>query len=521
MKQNHPKSLSAKILADARETLEKLEQEETAPKSRPEKSRGEPAPAKPVKKRTPCPLAHKCGGCQLQNLPYAEQLSWKQRRVEKLLKGFGKVSPIVGMQDPWHYRNKVQAAFGVQRGGRIISGVYQSSTHRIVPVDRCLIEDEKADEIIVTVRNFLKSFKLTAYDEYREEGWLRHVLVKRGFATNQIMVVLVTSGPIFPSKRNFVGALLKKHPEITTVIQNINPYRTSLVLGERENVLYGPGYIEDILCGMRFRISSRSFYQINPVQTEVLYGKAVELAGLTGKETVIDAYCGIGTIGLIASRKAGRVIGAELNREAVSDAIANAQLNQAENIQFVSADAGEFMTEMADAGQKADVVFLDPPRAGSDEAFLSSLVRLSPERVVYISCNPETQARDLAYLTKQGYRVQAIQPVDMFPHTNHVETVCLLSKLNTKQHIEVELNLDELDLTSAESKATYDEIKAYVLEKHGLKVSSLYISQVKRTCGLDVGQNYNLSKKEDAKVPQCPLEKEAAIMDALKHFQMI
>ena len=457
MNQKKSPSLSAKILAEARETLDNWEKEEQAlmqpqkTKPRREKSgqprRPEPAPKNhpqksrenhgvPVEKgskgRTPCPLAHKCGGCQLQNLSYKEQLAWKQRKVEKLLKKFGKVSPIIGMDDPWHYRNKVQAAFGVQRGGRIVSGVYQSSTHRIVPVDSCLIEDKKADEIIVTIRNLMKSFKLTAYDEYHEEGILRHVLVKRGFATNQIMVVLVTSGPIFPSKRNFVGALLKKHPDITTVIQNINPYRTSLVLGERENVLYGSGYIEDILCGMRFRISSRSFYQINPVQTQVLYGKAVELAALTGKETVIDAYCGIGTIGLIASRSAGQVVGAELNLEAVTDAVANAQLNQAENIRFVAADAGEFMAEMANAGQKADVVFMDPPRAGSDQAFLSSLVQLMPERIVYISCNPETQARDLAYLTKQGYRVQAIQPVDMFPHTNHVETVCLLSKINTK-----------------------------------------------------------------------------------------
>lgn len=457
MNQKKSPSLSAKILAEARETLDNWEKEEQAlmqpqktkprreksgqprrpepaPKNRPQKSRenhGVPV-EKGSKGRTPCPLAHKCGGCQLQNLSYKEQLAWKQRKVEKLLKKFGKVSPIIGMDDPWHYRNKVQAAFGVQRGGRIVSGVYQSSTHRIVPVDSCLIEDKKADEIIVTIRNLMKSFKLTAYDEYHEEGILRHVLVKRGFATNQIMVVLVTSGPIFPSKRNFVGALLKKHPDITTVIQNINPYRTSLVLGERENVLYGSGYIEDILCGMRFRISSRSFYQINPVQTQVLYGKAVELAALTGKETVIDAYCGIGTIGLIASRSAGQVVGAELNPEAVTDAVANAQLNQAENIRFVAADAGEFMAEMANAGQKADVVFMDPPRAGSDQAFLSSLVQLMPERIVYISCNPETQARDLAYLTKQGYRVQAIQPVDMFPHTNHVETVCLLSKINTK-----------------------------------------------------------------------------------------
>ena len=546
MNQKKSPSLSAKILAEARETLDNWEKEEQAlmqpqktkprreksgqprrpepaPKNRPQKSRenhGVPV-EKGSKGRTPCPLAHKCGGCQLQNLSYKEQLAWKQRKVEKLLKKFGKVSPIIGMDDPWHYRNKVQAAFGVQRGGRIVSGVYQSSTHRIVPVDSCLIEDKKADEIIVTIRNLMKSFKLTAYDEYHEEGILRHVLVKRGFATNQIMVVLVTSGPIFPSKRNFVGALLKKHPDITTVIQNINPYRTSLVLGERENVLYGSGYIEDILCGMRFRISSRSFYQINPVQTQVLYGKAVELAALTGKETVIDAYCGIGTIGLIASRSAGQVVGAELNPEAVTDAVANAQLNQAENIRFVAADAGEFMAEMANAGQKADVVFMDPPRAGSDQAFLSSLVQLMPERIVYISCNPETQARDLAYLTKQGYRVQAIQPVDMFPHTNHVETVVLLSQQKPDDTIEIDLDLDELDATAAETKATYEEIKAYVWEKYHLKVSNLYVSQIKRKCGLEVGQNYNLSKSENPKVPKCPPEKEMAIMDALKHFQMI
>ena len=547
MNQKKTPSLSAKFLAEARETLDNWEKEEQAlnqpkkTKPRREKSgqprRPEPAPKtrpsknreshtaiteKNAKGRTPCPLAHKCGGCQLQNLSYKEQLAWKQRKVEKLLKKFGKVSPIIGMENPWHYRNKVQAAFGVQRGGKIVSGVYQSSTHRIVPVDSCLIEDKKADEIIVTIRNLMKGFKLTAYDEYHEEGILRHVLVKRGFATNQIMVVLVTSGPIFPSKRNFVGALLKKHPDITTVIQNINPYRTSLVLGERENVLYGPGYIEDILCGMRFRISSRSFYQINPVQTEVLYGKAVELARLTGKETVIDAYCGIGTIGLIASRSAGRVVGAELNPEAVTDAVANAQLNQAENIRFVAADAGEFMVEMADAGQKADVVFMDPPRAGSDEAFLSSLARLAPERIVYISCNPETQARDLEYLVQKGYQVQTIQPVDMFPHTNHVETVVLLSKgeIDSKK-VRVEFSLEDMDMSGFQKGATYEQIKAYVLEKHGLKVSSLYISQVKRKCGIIERDNYNKPKSEDAKQPQCPPEKEAAIMEALRYFYMV
>ena len=559
MNQKKSPSLSAKILAEARETLDNWEKEEQAlmqpqkTKPRREKSgqprRPEPAPKNhpqksrenhgvPVEKgskgRTPCPLAHKCGGCQLQNLSYKEQLAWKQRKVEKLLKKFGKVSPIIGMDDPWHYRNKVQAAFGVQRGGRIVSGVYQSSTHRIVPVDSCLIEDKKADEIIVTIRNLMKSFKLTAYDEYHEEGILRHVLVKRGFATNQIMVVLVTSGPIFPSKRNFVGALLKKHPDITTVIQNINPYRTSLVLGERENVLYGSGYIEDILCGMRFRISSRSFYQINPVQTQVLYGKAVELAALTGKETVIDAYCGIGTIGLIASRSAGQVVGAELNLEAVTDAVANAQLNQAENIRFVAADAGEFMAEMADAGQKADVVFMDPPRAGSDEAFLSSLVQLMPERIVYISCNPETQARDLAYLTKQGYRVQAIQPVDMFPHTNHVETVVMLSHKKPDSVINVKVEFGEgegkvpLDNIAKRAEAykpkervTYKMIKEYIEAKYGFKVHTAYIAEVKRSLGLPMYDAPNAVEelKQPRKHPTA--EKVEAIKDALKYFEVM
>ena len=447
-----------------------------------------------------CPHSRKCGGCQLQNLTYAEQLEWKNRLCVKLLGRFAHVEPILGMENPYHYRNKVQAAFGTTRAGRIISGIYQSSTHNIVAVDSCMTEDRTADKIIVDIRRLLADFKMTTYNEVTGRGFLRHVLVKRGFATNEVMVVLVTGTPIFPARNNFLRALLKLHPEITTVVQNVNDRYTSMLLGPSEKTLYGPGFITDVLCGLKFRISAKSFYQINPVQTEVLYGKAMEFAGLTGRETVIDAYCGIGTIGMIAAKTAGQVLGVEVNRDAVRDAVANAKLNNMKNIRFVCADAGEFMVDMAQNGERCDVLLMDPP---------------------YVSCNPETLARDLLFLTKRGYRVKKIQPVDMFPHTNHVETVVLLSKLNTKQHIEVELNLDELDLTAAESKATYDEIKAYVLEKYGLKVSSLYISQVKRKCGLDVGQNYNLSKKEDAKVPQCPPEKEAAIMDALKHFQMI
>ena len=336
------------------------------------------------------------------------------------------------------------------------------------------------------------------------------------------MVVLVTGTPVFPAKNNFCSALRREHPEITTIVQNLNDRYTSMVLGEREKVLFGPGYIEDVLCGCTFRISPKSFYQINPVQTEVLYQTAINLAQLTGKETVLDAYCGVGTIGLAAARQgAGKVIGVELNRDAVRDAIANAKTSGIQNARFYCADAGEFMVGMANAGEKVDVVLMDPPRAGSDEAFLSSVCRLAPERVVYISCNPETQARDLQYMAAHGWKVEAIQPVDMFPHTNHIETVVLLSKLNAKQHIEVELNLDELDLTAAESKATYEEIKEYVLEHTGLKVSHLYIAQVKQKYGIIERENYNKPKSENSRQPKCPPEKEAAITEALKHFGMI
>ena len=469
-----------------------------------------------------CPHFRKCGGCQLQNMEYPRQLAWKQARVERLLSPFCQVAPILGMEHPYHYRNKVQAAFAPGRGGAPVSGVYQSSTHRVVPVDSCQIEDETADRIIVDIRKMMKSFRITPYDEAAERGLLRHVLVKRGFSTGQVMVVLVTSSPVFPSRNNFVKALLRLHPEITTILLNVNKMHTSLVLGEDERVLYGPGYIEDVLCGLTFRISAKSFYQINPVQTEVLYRTAISLAGLTGQEAVVDAYCGVGTIGLAASRQAGRVIGVELNRDAVRDAITNARRNRIANARFYAGDAGEFMTAMAQEGESAGVVFLDPPRAGSSQAFLSALARLGPQRVVYISCNPETQARDLRFLTAHGYRALTAQPVDMFPWTEHVETVVLLSKgeIDSKK-VRVEFSLEDMDMSGFQKGATYEQIKAYVLEKFELKVSSLYISQIKRKCGLDVGQNYNLSKKENAKVPKCPPEKEAAIMDALKYFQMI
>ena len=383
-------------------------------------------------KRGSCPVYKKCGGCQLQNLTYQEQLAFKQKKVSKLLSQFCKVQPIIGMESPFHYRNKVQAAFRTDRNGRIISGVYQSGTHRIVSIDECMIEDAIADKIIVAVRKMLKSFKLTTYDEDTQRGFLRHILVKRGFATNEVMLVLVTGTPVFPSKNNFVKAITKEFPEIKTVVQNINPYRTNLVLGDVQKILYGKGYIEDILCGCKFRISPKSFYQINPIQTEVLYGKAIEFAKLKGNETVLDTYCGIGTIGIIAARNgAVSVIGVELNKDAVKDAVQNARANDLKNIRFYQGDAGEFMEAASEEDEKPDVVFMDPPRAGSDKKFLSSLIKMSPKTVVYISCNPETMARDLYYLTQNStYKVRKIQPVDMFPHTSHVESVVLLTKVH-------------------------------------------------------------------------------------------
>lgn len=453
-------------------------------------------------------------------MDYPRQLKFKQASVEKLLGRFGRVGKIIGMENPYHYRCKVQAAFGTTRGGKIISGVYQSSSHRIVNVDSCMIEDEKADEIIVTIRSLLPKFKLRPYNEDSGVGFLRHVLIRKGYNSGQILVVLVTASSVFPSKNNFVSALLKAHPEITTVVQNINSKHTNLVLGDINKTIYGDGYIEDSLCGCNFRISPQSFYQINPAQTERLYSLAVEYAQLTGKEKVIDAYCGTGTIGIIASKQAGEVIGAELNASAVRDAKSNAARNNADNIHFICADAGEFMRDMAQAGEKADVVFMDPPRAGSDKRFLSSVVTLGPDRVVYISCNPETLERDLRYLTAHGYTVKKIRPVDMFPFTHHIEVVVQLSQRKPDAHIDIDLDLDELDVTAAEAKATYQEIKDYVLKKFGLKVSTLNIAQIKAKHGIIERECYNKGK-DGHRVPNCPKEKEDAIVDALKYFKMI
>lgn len=469
--------------------------------------------------------AKKCGGCPMLGLDYAEQLKQKEAAVRKLVGKYGPVAPIRGAENPCHYRNKVISTFAAGPGGKLVSGIYAAGTHKVLPVESCLLQDEVLDTVMQAVRAAASTCRYQPYNEDKGTGLLRHCLLRRGVVSGQVMVVLVTAQPVLPGAKNFVRALLaeaeKRHVSVTTVVQNYNPRRTSVVLGEEEKVLYGKGFILDTLCGKTYALSPRSFYQINHDQTEVLYGLAVEAARLTGKEVVLDAYCGIGTIGLTASGRAKQVVGVELNRDAVHDAIGNAKHNGVKNARFFAADATQWIGEAAAAGERADVIFMDPPREGSTPQFIESVARMAPKRVVYVSCNPVTLARDLELLTRKGYKVESSTPVDMFPHSEHIETVCLLSKLNAKQHIEVDIHMDELDLTDAEKKATYSEIKEYVLEHTGLKVSSLYIAQVKQKCGIIERENYNKPKSDDAKQPQCPPDKEKAIKEALKHFGMI
>lgn len=378
-------------------------------------------------KQAQCPYYKKCGGCSLQNMDYDRQLKFKQSVVNRLLKDFGKVGKIAGMKNPLHYRNKAQASF-INLHGRLFSGVYQSKTGKTVPVENCMIQDEISNRIISEITRLASSFKIKAYNPETDTGILRHVLIRRGFETNEIMAVIVLREDKLKNEKSFINAILSHCPEITTIVINISKSRKKLVLGSESRTVYGEGAITDILCGKKFIISPRSFYQINPVQTQLLYKTAISFAGLTGNETVIDAYCGIGTIGIAASSGAKRVIGADSNSDAISDAEKNAKLNGAENTEFYPCDAGDFMEDFALSGEKCDVLFMDPPRAGSDKKFLTCAANLAPERIVYISCNPETQRRDLFFLTKHGYKVRKIKPVDMFPFTAHVETVVLLSR---------------------------------------------------------------------------------------------
>lgn len=382
---------------------------------------------------TGCPVYESCGGCQLMHLRYEKQLEFKQKQVEKLFPKEceqGLIAPILAMEQPWNYRHKIYASFGTNRWGDLLAGIYEENSHKVVKTDNCRIQNSLANEIIAAITNLMLKKKIPAYSEDRGVGVLRHVYIRVGEKTGQVMVVLVTGSKEFREKKLFVDMLREKFPQITTIIHNVNSAKTSMVLGKKETVLYGNGTIEDELCGKTFEISSQSFYQVNPVQTEKLYRTAVEFAGLTGTETVLDAYCGIGTISLVATDHAKEVIGVELNEAACMDAKKNAKKNNCKNVRFVAADAGDFMVQLARDKEaiKPEVVFMDPPRSGSDPKFLNSMVQMKPEKIVYISCNPVTQKMDIDMLKKKGYRVTKMQAVDCFCHTWHVENVALLER---------------------------------------------------------------------------------------------
>ena len=474
----------------------------------------------------------KCGGCPLLALPYREQLAKKQARLQELLGGFAPVKAVQGMAEPLHYRNKAIASFATQRG-KLVCGLYAEGTHRVLPGADCLLQEEILNKTLVAVLDAARACRWTAYDEDRGTGLLRHTVL-RSSGDGKVLVTLVTPGPDLPGSKNFCTALRKKAPWVVSIVQNINPTRSSAVLGSREKTLYGPGFVLDTLCGTQFAISSRSFYQVNRTQTEVLYKKALELAKLTGRETVIDAYCGIGTIGLCAAPLAKQVIGVERNPAAVKDAAANARRNKIANARFVCADATEWMAAAAGEGLHPDVVFLDPPRAGSTPECIAAVNKMKPRRIVYVSCDPETLARDVAAFTRLGWRAAKFCPVDLFPQTKHVETVVLLShkKADSYIHIDVEFGEGEgkipvdsiakrAEAYKPKEKVTYKMIKEYIEAKYGFKVHTAYIAEVKRNLGLPMYDAPNAVEelKQPRKHPTP--EKVEAIKDALRYFAVI
>ena len=474
----------------------------------------------------------KCGGCPLLALPYREQLAKKQARLQELLGGFAPVKAVQGMAEPLHYRNKAIASFATQRG-KLVCGLYAEGTHRVLPGADCLLQEEILNKTLAAVLDAARACRWTAYDEDRGTGLLRHTVL-RSSCGGKVLVTLVTPGPDLPGSKNFCTALRKKAPWVVSIVQNINPTRSSAVLGSREKTLYGPGFVLDTLCGTQFAISSRSFYQVNRTQTEVLYKKALELAKLTGRETVIDAYCGIGTIGLCAAPLTKQVIGVERNPAAVKDAAANARRNKIANARFVCADATEWMAAAAGEGLHPDVVFLDPPRAGSTPECIAAVNKMKPRRVVYVSCDPETLARDVAAFTRLGWRAAKFCPVDLFPQTKHVETVVLLShkKADSYIHIDVEFGEGEgkipvdsiakrAEAYKPKEKVTYKMIKEYIEAKYGFKVHTAYIAEVKRDLGLPMYDAPNAVEelKQPRKHPTP--EKVEAIKDALRYFAVI
>ena len=467
-----------------------------------------------------CPWYGQCGGCDFQHLTYPEELRAKRQRVQDALTRLGgadvQVEEILGAKNPHHYRNKSQYPVGAD--GAI--GFYRARSHRVVPVKRCLIQPEAADKTAAAVGEWMRRYKIPAYDETTGKGLVRHIYVRVNQKGESLCCVVI-NGKQAPREPELAAYVCAAVPHTVGVLVNSNTKRGNVILGEKYRTLWGQDFLMDTLCGLAFKLSVPSFYQVNHDQAEVLYGRALAYAGLTGAETVVDLYCGIGTITLCLARQAGRVIGAEIVPAAIRDARENAARNHIENAEFFCGDAAEAAARLEAEGLRPDVITVDPPRKGLAPEVIGSIAAMGPSRVVYVSCDPATLGRDVKRFGELGYRSVRACAVDMFPGTRHVETVVLLSKLNTKQHIEVELNLDELDLTSAESKATYEEIKAYVLEHTGLKVSHLYIAQVKQKYGIIERENYNKPKSENAKQPKCPPEKEAAITEALKFFGMI
>lgn len=476
-----------------------------------------------------CAVAGPCGGCSLRHLDYAAELRAKQESVADAFRRIGGLDvPVLdALPSPEvdRYRNKVQFPVGRDKDGAPCIGFYAGRTHRIVPCPDCKLQPGVLNDIGNTLCAFFAAHGIQPYDEERGKGLVRHIFLRRGAHSGQIMVCLVCTRPKLPHSDELVALLREKFRDIATILINVNAKKTNVILGEESVTLYGPGFIEDTLCGVPVRLGPLSFYQVNTLAAERLYGVAAEYAQLEPDDVLLDLYCGMGTIGLSMAGHCRELIGVEIIPEAIDSAKANAARMGdavAAKSRFFCADAGEAAARLAAEGLRPDVIMLDPPRKGCDETTLSAVAQMSPRRVVYVSCNPSTAARDAAWLGQHGYRAEKVQPVDLFPRTKHVETVVLLSKgeIDSKK-VRVEFSLEDMDMSGFQKGATYEQIKAYVLEHTGLKVSSLYISQIKRKCGLDVGQNYNLSKKEDAKVPKCPPEKEAAIRDALKYFQMI
>lgn len=474
-----------------------------------------------------CPVYAQCGGCSLRQIRYEAELRLKEQRVRSALRRIGgledlPVAPILGAPSRDGYRNKALLPVGMDKNGKPTLGFYARNTHRVVPCPDCRLQPEVFTRVARAFLAWAETSGNSVYDETAHSGALRRLYLRQGEQTGQVLACVVVNGSRLRGEEELVAALRSAAPELTGILLNEHRERTNVALGRKFRTLWGKETIEDKLCGLTFTLSPLSFYQVNRTQAERLYGLAAEFAGLTGTETLLDLYCGTGTIGLSMAGRARKVVGVEIIPDAVENARQNAAANGIRNAEFLCGDAALAARELADRGERPDVVLLDPPRKGCAPELIETVARdLAPRRVVYVSCDPATLARDLKLFAQRGYRPMQAAPVDMFPATLHVETVVQLSQQKPDTYITVGLDLDELDATSAEKKATYEEIKAWVWEHHQLKVSSLYISQVKRKCGLEVGKNYNLSKSDNPKVPQCPKEKEDAIMEALRAFKMI